>query len=947
MLLPILRRATWVVCMCSVTLFLSLNDLSDAADITIDGTKNFQTMNGFGVNANSERWNNGELIPALDTLIDTMGATVWRVVVESHRNWETTNDNADPFTFSWTFYNSLYETPKFRNLWGILGHLKQKNVDHIMVSIMGCLPSWMGGCSLNSSSEDEWVELAVSLLYYARNTKKLRIDAFDPFNEPDISNEGPSMGVSQYIRVLKKLIARMDALGLGDIKIVGPSLANPALGRDTWMPAMLADSQIMGKVQHFGYHSYSGSSSGVDSVVRASAYPDRNFWMTEFSAWCSGCDTGSQPPDDWTFGSDTFDYLYNHINQGAASALIWEGYDSYYEHHNSWSYWGLLSYNDSSGVYTPRKRMYINAHVFKYVRPGAVRISISTSQTGLTLLAFSNPITKRITIVGENWNSSSLTINGTLIGLSPVTLLELYQTSQATDFDRGADVPVIGNKFSVRVNGNSFFTLTGASESDGIPAENLTEYTIWPSTAEPGIVDSGPDSPVELGVKFQSDIAGAVTGIRFYKANTNTGTHVGNLWSNTGTLLATSTFANETASGWQEVSFPTPVPISANTVYVASYHTNVGCYSDDHDYFASKGVDSPPLHALADGVSGFNGVYRYSSTSAFPNQGWRSSNYWVDLVFKSTAAFPDSTPPTAPADLTAVAGGPTQVNLNWAASTDNVGVAGYLIIRNGRQIGTSGTTGYSDITVAAFTVYKYTVRAYDAAGNVSGNSNIAAMIIPTTVALAPVLDKAVTTKQASDSISISSPSISTAQPNELLAAFIASDGPNTGGSQRITAVTGGGLTWTLRARANAQAGTAEIWTAPAPNVLSNMIVTATRAIGSYQGMMTVASFKGASLSVNGAAASASASTGAPQATLTTTQANSLVWAVGDDWDRAVARTVSDNQTKQSEYLAPAGDTFWVQYITAPSAAAGVTATTSCTAPTNDRWNLAVIEILPQ
>jgi hypothetical protein len=77
----------------------------------------------------------------------------------------------------------------------------------------------------------------------------------------------------------------------------------------------------------------------------------------------------------------------------------------------------------------------------------------------------------------------------------------------------------------------------------------------------PGVADSGPDSAVELGVKFQSDVAGKIAGIRFYKATANTGTHVGNLWSSAGTKLATATFSGETASGWQQVSFATPVAI--------------------------------------------------------------------------------------------------------------------------------------------------------------------------------------------------------------------------------------------------------------------------------------------------------------------------------------------------------------------------------------------------
>ena len=139
---------------------------------------------------------------------------------------------------------------------------------------------------------------------------------------------------------------------------------------------------------------------------------------------------------------------------------------------------------------------------------------------------------------------------------------------------------------------------------------------------------------VELGVKFRSDVTGTITGIRFYKASTNTGTHVAHLWSSAGALLATATFSSETASGWQQVNFSTPVAIAANTVYVASYHTNTGHYSFDNNYFATKGVDNAPLHALANGVSGANSVYAYGTTSTFPSQSYLSTNYWVDVVFR-------------------------------------------------------------------------------------------------------------------------------------------------------------------------------------------------------------------------------------------------------------------------------------------------------------------------
>ncbi|OLD80869.1 MAG: hypothetical protein AUF67_10465 [Acidobacteria bacterium 13_1_20CM_58_21] len=88
-----------------------------------------------------------------------------------------------------------------------------------------------------------------------------------------------------------------------------------------------------------------------------------------------------------------------------------------------------------------------------------------------------------------------------------------------------------------------------------------------------------------MGVAFRSDVGGYIAGIRFYKNSANTGTHVGSLWGSSETLLATATFTSETSSGWQQVNFSQPVAITANTVYVASYHSTGGHYSADWDYF--------------------------------------------------------------------------------------------------------------------------------------------------------------------------------------------------------------------------------------------------------------------------------------------------------------------------------------------------------------------------
>ena len=156
--------------------------------------------------------------------------------------------------------------------------------------------------------------------------------------------------------------------------------------------------------------------------------------------------------------------------------------------------------------------------------------------------------------------------------------------------------------------------------------------TVFSGTALPANASVADPNAVELGMKFQSNMAGRITGIRFYKGATNTGTHVGNLWSSTGTLLGTVTFTNETASGWQQATFANPVSIAANTTYVVSYHTIVGNYAANNNYFGTAVVNGP-LMAPADGAAGGNGVYLYGA-GGFPNQTWQASNYWVDVVFR-------------------------------------------------------------------------------------------------------------------------------------------------------------------------------------------------------------------------------------------------------------------------------------------------------------------------
>jgi hypothetical protein len=259
---------------------------------------------------------------------------------------------------------------------------------------------------------------------------------------------------------------------------------------------------------------------------------------------------------------------------------------------------------------------------------------------------------------------------------------------------------------------------TAAAGGSGCPC------SIWPATAAPATGTVNDNSAVELGVKFRTTTAGYITGLKFYKGSQNTGTHSGSLWSSTGTKLATATFTGESAFGWQSVVLPAPVAVTANTTYVASYHTDLGYYS-----VTSNGLSSAttrgPLTALANGTEGGNGVYRYGA-SGFPTSAYQATNYWVDVVFDTTAA-DTRAPALSSRGPAAGASGVAVTTAVTAAFTEPVTAAS--IVLTGPSGTVAGATTYDATTATAIltpsaalahsTSYTATVSgARDAAGNV-------------------------------------------------------------------------------------------------------------------------------------------------------------------------------------------------------------------------------------
>jgi hypothetical protein len=246
------------------------------------------------------------------------------------------------------------------------------------------------------------------------------------------------------------------------------------------------------------------------------------------------------------------------------------------------------------------------------------------ARTTTVSAAFSEPV-----------SGAAMTLSGPA-GAVPGATAYNAATSTAT-FTPTASLAA-SSAYTVTVNGakdaagntmaaTSWSFTTAAAVPAGCPC------SIWAASAAPGTPAEPDTAAVEVGVKFRSDVAGQVTGVRFYKGSGNSGTHVGHLWSAAGANLGTVTFTGETATGWQSATFAAPIPISAGTTYVVSYYAPGGRYAADSGYFATTGVDNGSLHALRDGADGSNGVYRYGAGGGFPSAGWQASNYWVDVLF--------------------------------------------------------------------------------------------------------------------------------------------------------------------------------------------------------------------------------------------------------------------------------------------------------------------------
>ncbi|PVZ57107.1 hypothetical protein C9424_10430 [Arthrobacter sp. H-02-3] len=427
-----------------------------------DVPDHFQTVSGLGVNANVHSWDNGRLRPAIDMIAD-LGEVNWRVIIDK-ADWVTDRDPSDPATIDWARYTPIYEHGKMADLWNTIEYISSKPGQQVMVNVMGGVPQWMGGDHINASDEDQWVRMIASMVAYGRNVRKLDFTLLSPMNETDWNGiEGPKVGPEQYVRLLHKLVVRLDGLGLGNMRLVGPDTASAPKASSEYLQALDADPLVMSRMAHFGIHSYDGSSGGAAEALAKSSRPVLDYWVTEFSGPCPGCDTGSPNPADWSSAAQTASLAIKLLQEGAAGLMQYDAWDGYYEHHESTGYWGLLAYDPDKRTYSPRKSYYVLRQLIRYVPRNSVRIGASSGDESVEVVAFQDPASGRVSVFGRNNSDSAVKVTVRLPGLSGSVHLSMFSTDPERDMAAADGALLAGGIANLTVGPNSVFTLTGSA----------------------------------------------------------------------------------------------------------------------------------------------------------------------------------------------------------------------------------------------------------------------------------------------------------------------------------------------------------------------------------------------------------------------------------------------------------------------------------------------------
>jgi hypothetical protein len=435
-------------------------DAGKKLDIYINGNRAYQKIDGFGVNINSKYWDQDRLIPTMDLLREDLGATLYRVDIWGKSNWVDPTSQVGPSSLNESNYSAIYQGDIFQRGWAMMRYLNSHGIEPYLTA-SGDVPTWMLGPDRKSLADyDAFCEMQVSMVDWAKNKEHLRFTLFGPLNEIDVgSPEGPSVNPVEFVKVLEILEEKLTRRELGDIRLVVPETGFGT----SYLKEILRSRKLIKRIDVFGLHDYSDiprdQYQEVLDLLKDTSYTNCRLWMTEYG------DLEQSGEKEWYVGWWMTSRLFDQLENGFNGALVWDAYDNYHDHDETWTIYGLL--RTGLRLYTPKKRYYASKQVFRYVLPGFERLEVSSVPSDLRVLAFANTKRTQFTLVGMNNSYKSYHLNVTLGGFQDNVIagkVAYFRTSENENCYRIGEIPVRGANYpftgiDAQVSPDSIFTL--------------------------------------------------------------------------------------------------------------------------------------------------------------------------------------------------------------------------------------------------------------------------------------------------------------------------------------------------------------------------------------------------------------------------------------------------------------------------------------------------------
>ena len=321
-----------------------------AGNLVVDVERVRQTIDGMGVNINVNSWKNGELKPALDALININGSSAFRVIRDP-MTW-VNSESLIPRLHSLDLptLQLVYETPAMQDIWNTIGYLNQKGIPGKQIIL-----NFMG-----------WTPTWLGGSGTYGRPSHITVGKEQSFATMVAS-------LVYYGRVIKGLnFTYLSPLNEEDWDCKeGPCAGTRQYALIMRDLAMELNGMGVNDIRFIAPDTAGDPSGYIESIKGDSTV----FSMT--------------------------DHLTFHAYGGSRHPGALYGF------------WGLLAYDEASGVYSPRKRFYVNSQINRFVTPGSQTLFLTNSVSGLGHVgAFYNPATHKVAIVGHNTASSPVTVNG-------------------------------------------------------------------------------------------------------------------------------------------------------------------------------------------------------------------------------------------------------------------------------------------------------------------------------------------------------------------------------------------------------------------------------------------------------------------------------------------------------------------------------------------------------